>query len=91
MELELARFGISADEFASVFDANPEAISKFSLFFLEKIIEARELKKTGETHLARRGLAVPEKLIDWFVTCALELYELERQSGNEPGPYRPNP
>ena len=55
MELELARCGISADEFVSVFDANPEAISKFSLFFMEKIIEARELKKMGETHLARRG------------------------------------
>lgn len=72
MESELARCGISADEFVSVFDANLEAISKFSMFFLEKIIEARELKNTGETHLARRGLAVPEKLIDWFVTCALD-------------------
>ena len=72
IEPELARYGISATEFAGVFDADPETISKFSLFFMGKIIEARELKKAGETHLMRRGLAVPDKLIDWFITCSLD-------------------
>jgi hypothetical protein len=72
VEAELARYGISADEFVSVFDANDDAISKFSLFFMEKIVDARRLAKAGETHLVRRGLAVPEKLIDWFITCSLD-------------------
>jgi hypothetical protein len=72
MEPELARYGISADEFVSVFDADDKVISKFSLFFMEKIVEARRLAKAGETHLVRRGLAVPDKLIDWFITCSLD-------------------
>jgi hypothetical protein len=69
---ELARYGIEAGEFASVLDADNEAITYFSLFFMEKIVEARNLTKAGETHLVRRGLAVPNKLIDWFITCALD-------------------
>jgi hypothetical protein len=72
MESELARYGISAEEFCLVLDANNSAISRYSLFFLEKIAEAKSLAEAGETHLARRGLAVPDKLIDWFITCALE-------------------
>ncbi len=72
MESELARYGISADEFVSVFDADNHAISRFSLFFMEKIVEARDLAKAGQTQLVRRGLAVPDKLIDWFITCSLD-------------------
>jgi len=72
MESELARYGISADEFVSVFDCDDATISRFSLFFMEKIVEARKLLKAGETHLVRRGLAVPDKLIDWFITCSLD-------------------
>ena len=72
MEAELARYGINADEFVSVFDGDDKAISHFSLFFMEKIVEARNLTKAGETHLVRRGLVVPNKLIDWFITCALD-------------------
>ncbi len=72
VEAELARYGINADEFVSIFDADDQAISHFSLFFMEKIVEARKLAKAGETHLVRRGLAVPDKLIDWFITCSLD-------------------
>ncbi len=71
MEPELARFGIAAADFASVFDANPDAISHFSLFFMERYLGSKVAKKGGETHLARRGLVAPDKLIDWFITCAL--------------------
>src|SRR6185312_15741041 len=72
LEGELRRYGVDPDLVASVMDANPQAISELSLQLLQKIIEARELKKKGKTHLMRRGLAVPDKLINWLVTCALD-------------------
>jgi hypothetical protein len=43
-----------------------------SLQILEKIISAKSLSKEGKTHLARRRLAVPDKLITWLITCMLE-------------------
>jgi len=39
---------------------------------MEKIIEAREIAAGGQTHLIRRGLAIPEKLIDWVICCSLD-------------------
>ena len=72
MESELRRYGIDPQLIASVMDADPAAISEISLQLMEKIIEARKLAKTGKTHLVRRGLAIPEKLIDWIINCSLD-------------------
>ncbi|MEX4006750.1 hypothetical protein [Neoaquamicrobium sediminum] len=72
VEDELKSYEIDPDLFVSVFDANQEAISYFALFFMEKIAEAKALRAAGETHLVRRGLVVPDKLIDWFIRCALD-------------------
>ena len=72
METELRRFGIDPTLAAGAMDANQAAIGELSLQLLEKIIEARSLAKVGETHLARRGRAIPDKLIDWLITCALD-------------------
>lgn len=52
--------------------ADPDAISKLSLQLMEKIIEAKSLSRSGKTHLARRGLAVPDKLINWLIACMLD-------------------
>jgi hypothetical protein len=72
VEDELRKYDIDPDKFVSVFDADQDVISFYALFFLERIIEARNLERHGETHLIARGLAVPDKLIDWFITCALD-------------------
>jgi hypothetical protein len=48
------------------------AVSEISLCLMEKIIEARQAEQSGESHLIRRGLAVPEKLIDWIICCSLD-------------------
>ena len=71
-ERELKKCGIEPRRFSSVLDADQETISFYALFFLEKLEEARQRKAQGETHLVRRGLAVPDKLIDWFIKCALD-------------------
>ena len=71
-EDELRKYGIDPDKFVSVFDADQDVISFYALFFLERMIEARNLERQGETHLIARELAVPDKLIDWFITCALD-------------------
>lgn len=72
MEPELRRHGFDPKMVAGAMDANPAAISEISLQLMEKIIEARKLAQAGKSHLARRGLAIPEKLIDWLINCSLE-------------------
>jgi hypothetical protein len=71
MNKELERYGFDPDLVAGGMDADPEAISALSLQIMEKMIEARELARK-ETHLARRGLAIPEKLITWLTLVMLD-------------------
>jgi len=72
MEPELARYGINANDMASVFDADQNAINKIALQLIEKIVERRRLQKKGRTHLVRRGLTIPDNLIDWIINSALD-------------------
>lgn len=72
MEEELSKFGFDPEMVASVLNADPEAISELSLQIMEKIIEARSLANAGQTHLTRRGLAIPDKLVNWLVACMLD-------------------
>jgi hypothetical protein len=39
---------------------------------MEKMIEVKALEKSGKTHLTRRGLAIPDKLVHWLITCMLD-------------------
>jgi hypothetical protein len=72
MQHELQRYGIDPQLVAGVMDGDSTAIGEVSLQLMEKMIEARKLSKAGNTHLTRRGLAIPGKLIDWIITCALD-------------------
>ncbi|ARQ59475.1 UNVERIFIED_ORG: hypothetical protein GGE64_002131 [Rhizobium etli] len=72
MESELRRFAIDPELVAGAMDADPSAISELSLQLMEKMIERRKLSKGGGTHLTRRGLAIPDKLIDWIICCSLD-------------------
>jgi len=72
LEAELRKYGFDPSRVASVMDADQEAISELSLQLMEKLIEAKALSKKGKSHLARRGLAVPDKLINWLITCMLD-------------------
>jgi len=72
MEPELRKYGFDPALVASVMDADTNAISELSLQLMEKIIEAESMSRRGETHLARRGLAVPDKLINWLIGCMLD-------------------
>ena len=72
MRDELERYGIDPDLLGGVLDADPEAIREISLRLMERMIEARALERAGETHLVRRGRAIPDKLIDWIICCALD-------------------
>lgn len=72
LEPELGKYGFDPALVASAMDADPNAISELSLQIMEKMIEVKVLAKSGETHLARRGLVVPDKLINWLVACMLD-------------------
>ena len=72
MRDELSRHGIDRDLLGGILDADQDAVSEISLCLMEKIIEARQAEQSGESHLIRRGLAVPEKLIDWIICCSLD-------------------
>lgn len=72
MEPELRKYGFDPSMIASILDADAKAISEVSLQIMEKMIEAKGLAKAGRTHLARRGLAIPDKLVNWLVACMLD-------------------
>jgi hypothetical protein len=72
MREELARYGIDPELLGGILDADQDAISEMALRLMEKIIEARDIAADGETHLIRRGLAIPEKLLDWVICCSLD-------------------
>ena len=72
MENELKSYGFDPHLYASILDADPDAISEMSLQIMEKMIDAHARKKAGETHLARRRLIIPDKLIDWLISCMLD-------------------
>jgi hypothetical protein len=72
MREELARYGIDRDLLGGILDADQDAISEMALRLMEKMIEAREIAAGGETHLIRRGLAIPDKLLDWVICCSLD-------------------
>jgi hypothetical protein len=69
---ELERYGFDPSLVESVMDADRAAISELSLRLMEKIIEADSLSRSGATQLARRGQAVPDKLIDWLIAVMLD-------------------
>jgi len=72
MREELERYGIDPDLLGGILDADQDAIGEISLRLMEKVIEARQIEKAGETHLIRRGLAIPERLVDWAICCSLD-------------------
>ena len=72
MREEFERYGIDPDLLGGILDADPEAVSEVSLRLMEKMIEAREMDSTGQTHLIRRGMAIPDCLIDWVISCSFD-------------------
>jgi len=72
MEEEFKSYGIDPFLVVSCLDADPAAMSKLSLLLIESRIEAERLAKDGETQLARRGLVIPEKMVDWLICLMLE-------------------
>ncbi len=72
MREELAQYDIDPELLGGILDADQDAISEMALRLMEKIIEAKAIAADGETHLIRRGLAIPEKLIDWIICCSLD-------------------
>ena len=72
MRDEFVRHGIDPELLGGILDADKDAISEASLRLMEKIVEARAMISKGETHLIRRGLAIPEKLVDWIICCSLD-------------------
>jgi hypothetical protein len=69
---ELKKYGIDAPLFAGLFDGDPDSISEVSLLLMERLVERKELSKTGGTHLIRRGLAIPDKLVNYLIALMLD-------------------
>jgi hypothetical protein len=72
MEPELKKHGFDPHLVARVMGAAPDAQKELSLQLMERIIEARGRSRRGETAIVRRGLAVPDKLIDWLIEVVLD-------------------
>ena len=69
---ELEKHGFDTALYAQILDGDLKAISELCLSIMEKILAAQNLSKAGETHLARRKLAVPDALIDWLIGFMLD-------------------
>lgn len=72
MRDEFERYGLDPELLGGLLDANQAAISEASLRIMEEMISARRLHETGETQLISRGKAIPDKLVDWIICCALD-------------------
>lgn len=72
MRDELERYGIDPNLLGGVLDADVDAIEEISLRIMELMIEAKDLERSGETQIVSRGRAIPDKLIDWVICCALD-------------------
>jgi hypothetical protein len=80
MQPELEKFGFDPQLVASAMDAELDAISELSLQIMEKMVSAKSLSGSGKTHLARRGLVAPDKLINWLICIHVGSAGLERRS-----------
>ena len=72
MEEEFKSYGIDPLLVVSCLDADPAAMSELSLLLIENQIAAKRLADGGETHLVRRGLVIPDKMVDWLICLMLE-------------------
>lgn len=72
MQEELERYGFDPRCVASAMDADERALALLSLQIMEKLVEADKLSNAGQTQLTRRGLVVPDKLVDWLICVMLD-------------------
>ena len=72
MRDEFERHGLDPELLGGLLDANVEAIGETALCVMEAMIAARQRERAGETQLASRGEAIPMKLVDWIICCALD-------------------
>ncbi|MGH8475630.1 MAG: hypothetical protein ACRER2_07650 [Methylococcales bacterium] len=55
-----------------ILEADQAAVSELSLLLLEKIIERKRLEQEGQTHLASRGMAISDSLINFLICMILD-------------------
>jgi hypothetical protein len=69
---EIEGLGICIEDFLGLLDADQKCISRVCLYLLASIVKKRELQAEKQTHLTRRGKAIPDQMIDWFICCMLD-------------------
>lgn len=80
MQAELERWGIQPLLVAGVLDADREAIEQLSLKLLDLMLERQKLEEVGETHVQARGLAIPDRLIDYLIVVMFEAMECNNEA-----------
>lgn len=76
MAAVLDKFGIDSVLLNRIADADTGAISEVALQLMERLAEREHKKRQGETHLVSRGIAIPDQLVDWIITFALDAFSL---------------
>ncbi len=74
-EETLRNFNIDPEIVAGTLDADDDAISELSLILLERIIERKNDEKAGGTHLASRGVAISDSLVNFLINMMLDSIE----------------
>ena len=81
---ELQKLGLSPFLISFAFQGGIAEVSELSLQLLERMIDAKSRRKAGEKALARRDLAVPDRLINSLIVGMLEEF------ASTDGPQIPN-
>ena len=68
----LEAVGIPLRLVGGILDADHDAISELCLLLLEKIVERKNLERGGQTHLASRGEAISDSLINFLICMILD-------------------
>jgi hypothetical protein len=68
----LRKFRVPPELIARALDADSDAVSELSLLLMERIVEREEAEKLGQTHLASRGEAVSDSLINYLINLMLD-------------------
>ncbi len=68
----LESFGISPYLFDGVLSADENSISELCLLLMERLIERSDCEKEGQSHVASRGIAISDHLVNFLINMMLD-------------------
>lgn len=71
---KLEAFGIDPEEVAGALDAEDGAVSSLCLRLMDLIVEREDRSREGESHLASRGEAISDSMVNHLIVVMIDAY-----------------